>query len=104
MEPTAQVLACLVVMEFELELKWLRTTYRLVPGAKPMKVSSIKNALECNFSRKYEHKIVSRILHEEFPTAEKKIYSSDRTMHIFGIEKVGEEPSTSTACGKSYKS
>ena len=83
-------------MEFELELKWLRTTYRLVPGAKPMKVSSIKIALERNFSRKYEHKIVSRILQEEFPTAEKKIYSSDRTMHIFGIEKVGEEPSMST--------
>ena len=83
-------------MEFELERKWLHTTYRIVPGAKPMKVS-IKNALECTFSRKYEHKIVSRILQEEFPTAEKKIYSSDRTMHIFGIEKVEQEPSTSIA-------
>ena len=94
------MLACLIiettVMEFELERKWLHTTYQLVPGAKPMKVSFIKNALERNFSWKYEHKIISCILQEEFPTAE-NIYSSDRTMHIFGIEKVGEEPSTSTA-------
>ena len=60
-----------------------------VPGAKPTKVSSVKNALESNFSQKYEHKIVFRILQEEFPTAEKRIYSSDKTMHIFGIEKVG---------------
>ena len=28
---------------------------------------------------------------EEFPTVEKKVYSSDRTMHVFGIEEV-EEP------------
>lgn len=84
-------------MEFELERKWLHTRYRLAPYAKPMKVSSVKNALESNFSRKYEHKIVSRILQEEFPIAEKKIYSSDRTMHIFGIEEVREELSTPTA-------
>ena len=83
-------------MEFEHERKWLHTRYRLAPCAKPMKVSSIKNALESNFSRKYEYKIVSRILQEEFSTAEKKIYSSDRTMHIFGIEQIGEELSAPT--------
>ena len=83
-------------MEFELEREWLHTKYHLAPCAKPMKVSSIKNAMESNFCRKYEHKIVSRILQEEFPTAEKKIYSSDRTMHIFGIEEVREKPATPT--------
>ena len=86
----------LVVMEFDLERKWLRTKYCLVPCAKPMKVFSVKNALESNFGQKYEHKIISHILQEEFPTAEKKIYFSDRTMHIFSIEEVGEEPGTTT--------
>ena len=61
-----------------------------------MKVSCIKNAMESNFCRIYEHKIVSHFLQEEFPTEEKKIYSSDRTMHIFGIKEVREEPGTPT--------
>ena len=84
-------------MEFKLEREWLRTKYRLAQGATPMKVSYVKNAMESNFCRKYEHKTVSRILQAEFPVAEKKIYSSDRTMHIFGIQEIREEPVTPTA-------
>lgn len=81
-------------MEFKLEREWLHTKYRLSPCARPMKVSSVKSAIESKFCRKYEHKIVSRILQEEFPSTEKKVYSSDRTMHIFGIEEVSDEPAT----------
>lgn len=83
-------------MEFELEREWLHTKYRVAACARPVKLSSIKDAMESHFRRKYEHKILSRILQEEFPSAEKKTYSSDRTMHVFGIEKITVQPGSLT--------
>ena len=83
-------------MEFELEREWLHTKYRVAACARPVKLSSIRNAMESHFCRKYEHKILSRILQEEFPAAEKKTYSSDRTMHVFGIEEMTVDPCSPT--------
>ena len=54
-------------------------------------MSSIKNAIESHFSRKYEHKTLSSIVHATFPSTEKRPSSHDRTMHVFGIEEIPPE-------------
>ena len=51
-------------------------------------MSSIKNAIESHFSRKYEHKTLTSIIHAAFPNTERRPASHDRTMHVFGIEEV----------------
>ena len=77
------------------ERSWLAKKYRPAPtsgpSAKRVKVSSIKNAIESHFSRKYEHKTLSSIVHATFPSTEKRPSSHDRTMHVFGIEEIPPE-------------
>ena len=68
------------------------------PAAKRVKVSSIKSALESQFSRKYEHKTLSlsSLIQETFPNTEKRRLSQDRATHVVGLEEVQAEASTPT--------
>ena len=80
-------------MEFELERECAQSIILYpVPNRSKCPLSKL---LWSPISVGNEHKIISHILQEEFPAAE-KIYSSDRTMHIFGIDEVREEPGTPT--------
>ena len=82
-------------MEHKEERSWLAKRYRPAPSsgpsAKRVKVSSIKNAIESHFSRKYEHTTLSSIIHATFLSTDKKPASHDRTMHMFGMEEIPSE-------------
>ena len=89
-----------MMMEYQQERIWLFKKYRPTPSdgpaAKRVKVSSIKSALESQFSRKYEHKILSSLIQETFPNTEKRRLSQDRATHVVGLEEVQAEVSTPT--------
>ena len=82
-------------MEYRQERIWLTEKYRPAPSdgplAKRVKVSSIKSALESQFSRKYEHKTLSSLIQQAFPNTEIRRLSQDRATHIVGLEEVEVE-------------
>ena len=85
-------------MEYRQERIWLTVKYRPAPSdgplAKRVKVSSIKSALESQFSRKYEHKTLSSLIQQAFPNTERRRLSQDRATHIVGLEEVAVEVPT----------
>ena len=51
-------------------------------------MSSIKNELESQFSRKYEHKTLASLIQESFPDTVKRRSFQDRATHVHGLEEV----------------
>ena len=85
-------------MEYQQKRTWLTKTYNPAPSdgpsAKRVKVSSIKSALEPQFSRKYDHKTPSSLIQDTFPNTERRRLSHDRATHVVGLEEVQAEVPT----------
>lgn len=85
-------------MEYKQEQSWLTKKYRPAPSdgpsAKRVKVSSIKSALESQFSQKYEHKTLSSLIQDIFPNTERRRLSHDRVTHVVGLDEVQAEVPT----------
>ena len=88
-------------MEYDQESRWLRKNYRSAPcegpSAKRVKLSTIRDGLESQFSQKYAHRTLSLIIEQTFPSTEKKRLSHDRATHVIGLEEARQEVSTPTS-------